>query len=147
VKNPFSGRTDSAASPRPPHATDPERAGWSASARTRTLATVALLALVAAVLTGHVALVLVAAPVLGALALMPRRRPAGELAVQVTLSGTRCFEGEDVTITATVRDGPAEELMLRLVPVPQVTLADPAQARRMFLADDRAAGSAARGVV
>jgi uncharacterized protein (DUF58 family) len=158
VKNPFSGRTDSAASPRPPHATDPEpargslsaedpeRPGWSASARTRRLATAALLALVAAVLTGHVALVLVAAPALGALALMPRRRPMAELAVEVMLSGARCFEGEDVTITAAVRGGPAEELMLRLEPAPQVTLADPAQARRMFLADGRAAGTAARCV-
>jgi len=52
--------------------------------------------------------VLLAAPALGALALMPRRRPGAELAVDVTLSGSRCFEGEDVTITAAVRGGPAE---------------------------------------
>ena len=48
---------------------------WRPSARARSLATAALLALVAAVLTGHAALVLLAAPALGALALLPRRRP------------------------------------------------------------------------
>ena len=46
---------------------------WYPTARARGLATAALLALVAAVLTGHAALVLLAAPALGALALMPRR--------------------------------------------------------------------------
>src|SRR5260370_34844358 len=64
---------------------------------------------------------------------MPRRRPAGELAVDVALSGSRCFEGEDVTITATVRappsagraDGgrPLDEITIQLEPAPQVTLA------------------------
>jgi uncharacterized protein (DUF58 family) len=147
VKKPFSGRTDSAASPGPPPAAGPGPARWSASARSRSLATAALLALVAAVLTGHVALVLLAAPVLGALALMPRRRPAAELAVDVTLSGSRCFEGEDVTITATVRGGPLEEVMIRLEPAPRVTLADPAQGVRTFLGDGGAAGPTARWVL
>jgi uncharacterized protein (DUF58 family) len=147
VKKPFSGRTDSAASPGPPPAVGPGPARWSASARSRSLATAALLALVAAVLTGHVALVLLAAPVLGALALMPRRRPAAELAVDVTLSGSRCFEGEDVTITATVRGGPLEEVMIRLEPAPRVTLADPAQGVRTFLGDGGAAGPTAQWVL
>ena len=78
------------------------------------------------ILTGHVALVLLAAPALGALALMPRRRAAGELAVDVALSGSRCFEGEDVTVTATVRapgGRPLDEIMIELEPGPQVTLA------------------------
>jgi uncharacterized protein (DUF58 family) len=102
---------------------------------------VALLALAAVVLTGHVALVLLAAPALGALALMPSRRPAGELAVDVALSGSRCFEGEDVTITATVRGqladgGPLEEVTVQLELAPQVTLAgDPALGLRTFLPD------------
>ena len=123
---------------------------WSASARTQHLATAALLALVAAIVTGHLALVLVAAPALGALALMPRRRPGAELAVEVTLSGSRCFEGEDVTITATVRGGPLEEIMIWLEPAPRVTLADPAQRVRTFLGDGTArpaAQAAARWVV
>src|ERR1019366_5666071 len=147
VKKPFSGRTDSAASPGPPPAVGPGPGRWSASARSRSLATATLLALVAAVLTGHVALVLLAEPVLGALALMPRRRPAAELAVDVTLSGSRCFEGEDVTITATVRGGPLEEVMIRLEPAPRVTLADPAQGVRTFLGDGGAAGPTARWVL
>src|SRR4029077_11208051 len=74
---------------------------WHPSPRARNLATAALLALLAAILTGHAALVLLAAPALGALALMPRRPPP-EPDVTVTVSGARCFEGEDVTITATV---------------------------------------------
>jgi hypothetical protein len=83
---------------------------WYPSPRTRSLATAALLALVAAIVTGRAGLVLLAAPALGALALMPRRRPAGELDVDVALSGSRCFEGEDVTITATVRAPGGEPL-------------------------------------
>ncbi|HEY6295534.1 MAG TPA: hypothetical protein VIX15_07710, partial [Streptosporangiaceae bacterium] len=74
---------------------------WIPAPRTRNLATAALLALAAAIVTGHPALVLLAAPALAALALMPRRPRArtGELAVDVAVSGSRCFEGEDLTIT------------------------------------------------
>ncbi|MGH3152730.1 MAG: DUF58 domain-containing protein, partial [Streptosporangiaceae bacterium] len=95
------------------------------------LATAALLALVAAVLTGHAALVLVAAPALGALALMPRRRCPAELDVQVALSGSRCFEGEDVTVTVTVRAAlPLDEVVLELDAAPQIVLAGPESAAR-----------------
>jgi uncharacterized protein (DUF58 family) len=114
---------------------------WYAAARARALATAALLALVAAVLTGHAALVLLGAPALGALALMPRRRPRGALAVDVTQSGSRCFEGEDVTITVTVRTDPPQpldELTLELETAPQVALADSSPRTHTFL---RAAGS------
>jgi uncharacterized protein (DUF58 family) len=75
--------------------------GWHPSPRARNLATAALLGLLAAIVTGHAALVLLAAPALGALASMSRRPPP-EPEVTVALSGTRCFEGEDVTVTATV---------------------------------------------
>ena len=101
-------------------------ARWYPAARSRSLATAALLALTAAIVTGHAALVLLAAPALAALALLPRRRPAG-LAVDVTLSGSRCFEGEDVTVTATVRVAgaqPLDEITIELQTAPQVTLAD-----------------------
>jgi uncharacterized protein (DUF58 family) len=101
---------------------------WYPSPRTRSLATAVLLALVAAIATGRAGLVLLAAPALGALALMPRRRPAGELDVDVALSGSRCFEGEDVTITATVRTPggePLDEIAISLEPASRVTLADP----------------------
>jgi uncharacterized protein (DUF58 family) len=101
---------------------------WYPSPRARSLATAALLALVAAIVTGRAGLVLLAAPALGALALMPRRRPAGELDADVALSGSRCFEGEDVTITATVRapgGEPLDEIVIELEPAPRITLADP----------------------
>jgi uncharacterized protein (DUF58 family) len=111
---------------------------WHPSARARSLATAALLALVAAVLTGHAALVLLAAPALGALALLPRRRPP-ELDIDVTLSSSRCFEGEEVTITATVRAAPPlDEVILELQPAAQVTLADASLRTQPFLRSGRA---------
>ena len=60
--------------------TGPAPVRWVPAPRTRNLATAALLALAAAIVTGHPALVLLAAPALAALALMPRRPRAGELA-------------------------------------------------------------------
>jgi uncharacterized protein (DUF58 family) len=123
------------ASPAPPGA-QASPARWYPNARTRSLATAALLALVAAVLTGHAALVLLAAPALGALALLPRRRPAdgpAELAVDVAVSGSRCFEGEDVTITATVRAEPLDEILVEVDTAPQVSLATTATRTQTFL--------------
>ena len=109
---------------------------WYPNARTRSLATAALLALVAAVLTGHAALVLLAAPALGALALLPRRRRPAELAVDVAVSGSRCFEGEDVTLTATVRAQdalPLDDLIVELDTAPHVSLATAATRTQTFL--------------
>jgi uncharacterized protein (DUF58 family) len=103
----------------------PDRARWYPSPLTRNLATAALLGLAAAVLTGHAALILLAAPALGALALLPRRR-APELDLEVTMSGTRCFEGEAVTVTVTVRATQLlDELSCELEPAPQVAPGDP----------------------
>jgi uncharacterized protein (DUF58 family) len=117
---------------------------WHPSARARSLATAALLALVAAVLTGHAALVLLAAPALGALALLPRRRPP-ELDIDVTLSSSRCFEGEEVTITATVRAAPSlDEVILELQPAARVTLAGASPRTQAFL---RAGRTSARWVI
>ena len=113
---------------------------WYPTARARALATAALLALAAAVLTGHAALVLLAAPALGALALMPRRRP-GKFDVDVALSGSRCFEGEDVTITASVSVAPpVDEVILELQTAPHAALARPA--RRKVRARGLASASA-----
>ncbi len=98
--------------------------GWHPSPRAANLATAALLGLLAAILTGHAALVLLAAPALGALALMPRRRPP-EPDVTVALAGARCFEGEEVTITATISvpgGRPLDEITAELVPAPRVAL-------------------------
>ena len=123
---------------------------WRPAIRARSLATVVLLALVAVVLTGHVALVFLAAPALGALALMPRFRRPGELTVDVALSGTRCFEGEDVTITVTVRTqpddnaadsaagSPLDEIMIELERAPQVALVGGPAGPRTFLQASRA---------
>jgi len=124
---------------------------WYPAARARALATAALLALVAAVLTGHAALVLLAAPALGALALLPRR-PAGRrpaaLDVDVALSGSRCFEGEDITVTATVRAAqPLDEVILELRPAPQAALSPqtgPGPRTQAFL---RAGRASARWVI
>jgi len=137
----FFGRTVRGSSLRPPPAASPPAASppaasppaasrWYPSARARSLATAALLGLIAAVLTGHAALVLLAAPALGALALLPRRAPP-ELDVDVTLSSSRCFEGEDVTITATVRAArPLDEVILEFEPAPRVALASPSPSPR-----------------
>ena len=117
---------------------------WRPSARARSLATAALLALIAAVLTGHAALVLLAAPALGALALLPRRRPP-ELDVDVTVSSSRCFEGEEVTITATARAAqPLDEVILELQPAAQVALAGASPSTQAFL---RAGRASARWVI
>ena len=52
--------------------------------------------------------------------------------MDVALSGSRCFEGEDVTVTATVGapgGRPLDEITIELEPAPQVAL-DPGRARR-----------------
>ena len=47
---------------------------------------------------------------------MPRRQPP-ELDIDVALSGSRCFEGEEVTITATVGAAlPLDEIIIELKP-------------------------------
>jgi uncharacterized protein (DUF58 family) len=120
---------------------------WHSAARARSLATAALLALAAAVLTGHAALVLLAAPALGALALLPRRRPP-ELDIEVTVSTSRCFEGEEVTITATVRAAPPlDEVVLEFQPAAQVALNPGTGASRRTQAFLRAGRVSARWVI
>ena len=112
--------------------------GWHPSSRAANLATAALLGLLAAILTGHAALVLLAAPALGALALMPRRRPPAP-DVTVTLSGARCFEGEEVTVTATIGapgGDPLDEITAELRPAPRVELVS-GTAVQVFLHEGR----------
>jgi len=112
--------------------------GWHPSPRAANLATAALLGLLAAILTGHAALVLLAAPALGALALMPRRRPPAP-DVTVALSGARCFEGEEVTVTATIGvpgGHPLDEITAELMPAPRVDLVSGAAAQ-VFLHEGR----------
>jgi uncharacterized protein (DUF58 family) len=112
--------------------------GWHPSPRAANLATAALLGLLAAILTGHAALVLLAAPALGALALMPRRRPPAP-DVTVALSGTRCSEGEEVTVTATIGvpgGQPLDEITAELMPAPRIELVSGAAAQ-VFLHEGR----------
>jgi uncharacterized protein (DUF58 family) len=120
----------------PPAVTRPQLR-WYPAPRLRNLATAALLALAAALLTGRAALVLLAAPALGALALMPGRRPPAALAIEVTRSGSRCFEEESVTITVSVR-APAglDQITITLEPAAEVTLTD-GEATRTFAGADR----------
>lgn len=98
--------------------------GWRASARSRQLATAALVALVAAIVSGHGGLVLLAAAPLAALAVLPRARPAELPLVTVAVSGARCFEDEDVTVTATASCPAADDIVVRFVPAPTVTAAE-----------------------
>ena len=112
--------------------------GWHPSRRAANLATAALLGLLAAILTGHAALVLLAAPAMGALALMPRRRPPAP-DVTVALSGARCFEGEEVTVTATIGvtgGHPLDEITAQLIPAPRVELVS-GPAAQVFLHEGR----------
>jgi uncharacterized protein (DUF58 family) len=120
-------------------------ARWYPARRARLLATAALLALAAAVLTGHAALVLLAAPALGALALMPRHRRPPELDIDIALSGSRCFEGEEVTVTATVHAvPPLDEAVLEFQAAPQAALAGASPRVQAFL---RAGQASARWVI
>jgi uncharacterized protein (DUF58 family) len=115
------------------------RSWWRPSVRTRQLATAALLALIAAVASGHAALLLLAAPVLGALAMLSRERPRADVTVHAAVSGARCFEGEDVVISVTADCAGADEMTVELVAAVSATVRDgaavqafsagPAQAR------------------
>jgi uncharacterized protein (DUF58 family) len=107
---------------------------WHTTRAARQLATVALLALTAALLTGHAALMLLAAPVLAALAVLTAARrsqrslegpaeQAGELTgaraggnelestgedtleVSVRVSAARCFEREEIELVVDVAAG------------------------------------------
>jgi uncharacterized protein (DUF58 family) len=100
------------------------RGRWRPSVRTRQLATAALLALVAAVASGHAQLLLLAAPVLGALAMLSRERPGGDVTVHAHVSGARCFEGEDVVVSVTADLAGADEVTLELVAVASAVVLD-----------------------
>ena len=77
---------------------------WYPARGTRRLATIALLALAAALVTGHAGLLLLAAPLLAALAAAPHGRRPDDVEISATASASRCFEREEIelTVTATV---------------------------------------------
>ena len=96
---------------------------WQASPRLRKLATVAVVAVIAAVLTRHVDLLLLGAPALAALAAFGHGKRAPVPDGAVTVSPLRCFEGEDVDITATLT-APVGEASFRIELGPAVTLTE-----------------------
>jgi uncharacterized protein (DUF58 family) len=75
---------------------------WRAGARLRRLATIALLAMAAAAVTGHGDLLLLAAPALAALAMTGRRGAPAKLALKATVAVSRCYEGEDIELTVSL---------------------------------------------
>jgi uncharacterized protein (DUF58 family) len=88
---------------------------WVPTAHYRRLATVAVLPLLAAIVSGHAAYLVLAAPMVAALALAARR-PGYGARVSMRVSGDRCFEGEQVIIRVSAEpNGPAESLGLRLL--------------------------------
>lgn len=99
-------------------------ARWRVSRGTRRLATAALLALAAALVTGHAAIMLLAAPLLAALAIRPHdRSPRPELDVTASVSASRCFEGEDIELTVGVTAAsPLEEAWFLLAPATDTEL-------------------------
>jgi uncharacterized protein (DUF58 family) len=101
---------------------DDKRITWRAAPRLHRLALVAVVGVLAAVLTRQAELLLLAAPALAAAAAGGRGRPEA-LDARVTLSVTRCFEGEEVEITATVA-GAVDEVAFQLEPDPLVPLTE-----------------------
>jgi uncharacterized protein (DUF58 family) len=101
----------------------PGPAAWRPSPRLRKLALVAVLAIIGAVLTRHANLLLLAAPALAALAAFGHGRRSEVPGAAITVSTTRCFEGEDVEVIATLT-APVGEASFEIQPGPAVTLAE-----------------------
>jgi len=96
---------------------------WQAAPRLRRLATIAVVVVIAAVLTRHTGLLLAGAPVLAALAAARRGTRSEELDAAVTAALSRCFEGEDVEVIATLTT-PMDEVAFRIEPGPAVELSE-----------------------
>jgi uncharacterized protein (DUF58 family) len=86
---------------------------WAPTAHYRRLAGVALLPLLAALVLGRPGYLVLAAPMVAALALAARRPRYGARA-SVRVSADRCFEGDQVIITVNAEpDGPADSAGVR----------------------------------
>jgi uncharacterized protein (DUF58 family) len=99
---------------------------WQAAPRLRRLATIAVAVALAAVLTRHASLLLAGAPALAALAAAGRGTRPEALDAAVTAAPSRCFEGEDVEVIATLAT-PMDEVRFRIEPGPAVELAEDPQ--------------------
>ncbi len=98
---------------------------WAATAHYRRLATVAVLPLLAAVVLGHPGYLVLAAPVVAALALAARR-PGFGARIRVQVSADRCVEGEEITIRVRAEArGPAGSLAAGLALPPALRAAGP----------------------
>jgi uncharacterized protein (DUF58 family) len=84
---------------------------------------IAVAVVIAAVLTRHASLLLAGAPVLAALAALARGTRPQALDGAVTAAPSRCFEGEDVEVIATLAT-PVDEVTFRIEPGPAVELAE-----------------------
>lgn len=98
-------------------------ATWQAAPRLRRLATIAVVVVIAAVLTRHASLLLAGAPALAALAATGRGTRPKELDAAVTAAPSRCFEGDDVVVIATLTT-PIDEVTFRIEPGPAVELGE-----------------------
>ena len=99
---------------------------WAATGHYRRLATVALLPLLAAVVLGRPGYLVLAAPVVAALA-AAARRPGYGAGVQVSVPDDRCVEGEEIVLRVRVRaGGPASSVGVRLAVPPALRSAGPA---------------------
>jgi uncharacterized protein (DUF58 family) len=98
-------------------------ATWHAAPRLRRLAAIGVAVVLVAVLTRHASLLLLGAPALAALAAARRGTRPQALEAAVTAAPSRCFEGEDVEIVATVAAA-MDQVTFRIEPGPAVTLAD-----------------------
>ena len=95
---------------------------WAPTAHYRRLASVALLPLLAAVVFGRPGYLVLAAPMVAALALAARRPRYGTQA-GVRVSADRCFEGEQVVIAVNAEPGgPADSAGVRLSLPPALTV-------------------------
>jgi len=96
---------------------------WQAAPRLRRFATIAVAVVIAAVLTRHAGLLLLGAPVLAALAAAGRGTRPRALDAAVTAAPSRCFEGEDVEVIATLVT-PLDEVTFQVEPGPAVEVAE-----------------------
>ncbi|MFB9831529.1 DUF58 domain-containing protein [Actinoallomurus acaciae] len=100
---------------------------WRPSPHARRLATMALLALLAAIAFRNATALLLAAPLLCALAAGHTLMRPGEIQVHITVTARRCFEDEDVDLTVVaVSPGDLDVITLGLRPSDVITIGSPA---------------------
>lgn len=96
---------------------------WRAAPRLGRLAAAVVIAVGAAIVTRHASLLLLAAPVLGALAVTTRRGEPAEVNATVEVSASRCFEDEEVGISVTLTSPVVlDEILFQLEVAPAVGL-------------------------